>query len=275
MSTTFACHVGDKQPTTVNHAGGIDSVQKPRQIGRKPKFPCNISKGDHLTHLCPSVLKVQRLWSLSASSFDSESSEVSTKSIQPLVEKVVVPMQYLVNPTPILGGEVPLYHVFSQTIQPVVEKLVTSMQYSVNPTPILRGEVPLDHVVSQPIQPVVEKVVTPMKSLSNPTPILGGEVPLDHVVSQPIQPVVEKVVTPMQSLIDPTLLLESDVSTDYVFSISSSLLSEQGGIPLASSTPPPSPRMVSFEWNDLVEPILPSSAPFQIRVEFNSNNIYR
>jgi hypothetical protein len=58
---------------------------------------------------------------------------------------------------------------------------------------------------------------------------------------------------PMQSSADPTLLLGSDVSTDYVFSISSSVLSEQGGIPLTSSTPPPSPRMVSFDWNDLVE----------------------
>jgi hypothetical protein len=44
---------------------------------------------------------------------------------------------------------------------------------------------------------------------------------------------------------------------------------------LASSTPPPSPRMVSFDWNDLVESCLPSSTPFQIRVEVNSNNIYR
>ena len=33
--------------------------------------------------------------------------------------------------------------------------------------------------------------------------------------------------------------------------------------------------MVSFDWNDLVEPRLPSSAPFQIRVEVNSTNIYR
>jgi hypothetical protein len=65
------------------------------------------------------------------------------------------------------------------------------------------------------------------------------------------------------------------VSTDYVFSISGSILSEQGGISLISSTPPPSPRMVSFDWNDLVEPCLPSYAPFQIRVEVNSTNIYR
>jgi hypothetical protein len=33
--------------------------------------------------------------------------------------------------------------------------------------------------------------------------------------------------------------------------------------------------MISFDWNHLVEPCLPSSAPFQIRVEVNSTNIYQ
>jgi hypothetical protein len=154
-SLTSASHVGDVQPTTASHVGGINSVEKPRWIGRKPKFPCKICKGDHLTHLCPGIPEVQRLWSLSASSSDSESFEVSSQSIQPLVEKVV------------------------------------------------------------------------------------------------------------------------DVSIDYVFSIFGSVFSEQGDILLAPSTPPPSPRMVSFDWNDLVEPHLPSSSPFQIRVEVNSTNIYR
>jgi hypothetical protein len=78
----------------------------------------------------------------------------------------------------------------------------------------------------------------------------------------------------MQSSTDPTPLLGIEVSTNYAFSISSSVLSKQGGIPLIPSTPPPSPRMVSFGWNDLVEPHIPSYAPFQIRVEANSTNIY-
>jgi hypothetical protein len=80
---------------------------------------------------------------------------------------------------------------------------------------------------------------------------------------------------PMQSSNDPTLLLGSDVSTNYVFSIYDSILLEQGGILLVPSTPPPSPKMVSFDWNDLVEPHLPSAAPFQIRIEVNSTKIYR
>jgi hypothetical protein len=65
------------------------------------------------------------------------------------------------------------------------------------------------------------------------------------------------------------------VSIDYVFNIFSSVLSEQGGIPLALSTPSPSPRMVSFDWNDLLEPHIPSSTCFQIRVEVNSIKNYR
>jgi hypothetical protein len=109
---------------------------------------------------------------------------------------------------------------------------------------------------------VVEKVVISMQSSIDPTLLL------ESFEST-------KVVTPMQSLVDPTPLLGSEVSTDYVFIISSLVLLEQGGILIALSTPPPSPKMVYFDWNDLVEPHLPSSAPFQIRVEVNSKNIYR
>jgi hypothetical protein len=131
----------------------------------------------------------------------------------------------------------------------LVEKVVTLMQSSVDPTLLLES------VEST-------KVVMPMQSSVDPTLLLES-----------FQST--KVVTLMQSLADPTLLFGSDVSTDYVFSISSSVLSEQGGILLVSSTHPPSLGMVSFYWNDLVEPCLPSSAPFQIRVEVNSKNIYR
>jgi hypothetical protein len=112
-SPTYASHIGDVQPTTASHVGGMGFVEKPIQIGRKPKFPCNICKGDHLTHLCPGIAEVQRLWSLSASSSNSESSEVSLQPIQPLVEKVVMLMQSSFDPTPLLGGEVPLHHVVS------------------------------------------------------------------------------------------------------------------------------------------------------------------
>jgi hypothetical protein len=147
-SPTSTSHVGDMQPATAIHARGIDFVEKPRRIGCKPKFPCNLCKGDHLTHLCPAIPKVQRLWSLSARYFDSKSFEVSSQPIQLVVEKLVMPIQSSTNPTPILGGEVPLDHVVSQPIHPLVAKVVMSMQSLADPTPLLGGEVPLDHVVS-------------------------------------------------------------------------------------------------------------------------------
>jgi hypothetical protein len=48
------------------------------------------------------------------------------------------------------------------------------MRSSADPTPLLGGEVPLYLVVSQPIQPLVEKVVMPMQSSADPTPLLGA-----------------------------------------------------------------------------------------------------
>jgi hypothetical protein len=57
-SLTSASHVGDVQLDTTSHAGGIDSIEKPRRIGRNPNFTCKLWKGDHLTHLCPSLPEV-------------------------------------------------------------------------------------------------------------------------------------------------------------------------------------------------------------------------
>jgi hypothetical protein len=58
------------------------------------------------------------------------------------------------------------------------------------------------------------------------------------------------------------------VSFNYVFNISSSVPSEQEVISLSLSIPPSSIRIVSFYWNDLIEPHLPSSAPIQITILF-------
>jgi hypothetical protein len=47
-----------------------------------------------------------------------------------VVEKLVMSMQSLVDPTPFLGDDAPLDHVVLQPIKPVVEEVVMSMQYS-------------------------------------------------------------------------------------------------------------------------------------------------
>jgi hypothetical protein len=113
-----------------------------------------------------------------------------------------------------------------------------------------------------------------MQSLTDTSPILGSDASLELVISHPIQPTVQEVVMLMQYLVDTTLLLgrdkskelalplKSSVNTtlllggdayfDHVFSVSSSIPSTQGIIPLSSSTLPPCPRVVSFYWNNLV-----------------------
>jgi hypothetical protein len=132
--------------------------------------------------------------------------------------------------------------VSQQSNQSLIDEVVISIPFSVDTSLILGGDVSLDHIISHPIQLVFEEVVTLMKSSTNPNLLLESEQS-------------SKVVELTQYLVDPTLLSWSDASFDYVFIIS-----------LSSSPLPPSPRMVSFDWNDLVEPRLPSFAPFQITI---------
>jgi hypothetical protein len=115
------------------------------------------------------------------------------------------------------------------------------MQSSTESTPIFWGDVYLDLVVSYPIQPTVEEVVVLMQSLVDPTLLLESRKS-------------KEVTLLMQSLVNPTLILGGDASFDHVLRISSPVSSEQGSIPLSLSTLPPCLRMVSFDWNDLVEP---------------------
>ena len=53
----------------------------------------------------------------------------------------------------------------------------------------------------------------------------------------------------------------------HIFFTSSSELIEQWGTKLALDQPPPRSQIASFDWDSLVEPRLPSDAPFQIKVK--------
>jgi hypothetical protein len=157
-------------------------------------------------------------------------------------------MQYSADTTHIFGGDASLDHVVSHHVQPAV----MSMQSSTNTTHVFGGDVSLDLVVLHPIQLVVEEVVVLMQSSVDPTLLLESDKS-------------KEVTLPMQSSVNPTLLFEGDASFDHVLRIYSFVLLEKGNIPLSLNTLPPSPRVVSFDWNDLIEPRLPSSTPFQIR----------
>jgi hypothetical protein len=117
-------------------------------FGRKPKFPCNIYSGDHLTHLCPGLLEAWRLWSLSISAYDSYSYEVSSQPIERLVDELVTVMQSSIEPTPLLGVDAPLDHVVSQFIHSLFDEVIILMQSSTDPTLLFGGDFPSNHVVS-------------------------------------------------------------------------------------------------------------------------------
>ena len=61
----------------------------------------------------------------------------------------------------------------------------------------------------------------------------------------------------------------------HIFFTTSSELTQQGGTKLVSDQPPPSSRIASFDWDSLVEPRLPSDAPFQIKFKVESYTIAR
>jgi hypothetical protein len=91
-----------------------------------------------------------------------------------------------------------------------------------------------------------------MQSSADTTPIFGVDTSLDLVVLHPIQLMVEEVVASMQFSVDPALLVLVLYLLYHVLRISISVPSAQGSIPLSLSTIPPIPRVVSFDWNDLV-----------------------
>jgi hypothetical protein len=61
-------NVGSKQPATINSIGSVDEVKKIKTMNLKPKFPCNLCKGDHYLRDCPSIPKVLEVWSSISSS---------------------------------------------------------------------------------------------------------------------------------------------------------------------------------------------------------------
>ena len=52
-----------------------------------------LCEGDHLTHQCPAIAEVRRVLS------ETQKFHSPEQPTQPLVDQVVEPMQYLVNPT--------------------------------------------------------------------------------------------------------------------------------------------------------------------------------
>ena len=111
-------------------------------------------------------------------------------------------------------------------------------------------------------------MIEPMSSLVNPT--LPSEsdfhevvesVPLSINPTLPSESDFHKAVESVPLSINPTLPLESEVYASHIFFTASSELTEQGGTEFALDQPPLSSRIASFDWDSLVESLLPSDSP--------------
>jgi hypothetical protein len=75
--TTTSDHVGSKQPAMVNHTRSVDKVDKIKTKNPKPKFPCNLCKGDQFLSDFPSLPKVLEMWYSTSSSLTGHASDIS------------------------------------------------------------------------------------------------------------------------------------------------------------------------------------------------------
>jgi hypothetical protein len=155
----------------------------------------------------------------------------------------------------------------------LVDQVVNMVSSSIEPLTQVVDPVP--SLVSPTLHLKSAKVVDPVSSLINPTPQLKSAKVVDTVPPSvdPTPPLksATKVVDPVPSSFDPTPHSKSeDVASVYLVNIDSP---GQGGTPPISMAPLSSNEMISFNWNHLAEPYLPSYVPFQITVQVFDKNI--
>jgi hypothetical protein len=150
---------------TASHAGGIHTIEKPRCFIGRDIFLCRTCKGNHLSHLCPTTVRITESWFSLEGPSGSESSMVSPHYVISLVDTIVMLMQSL-DETPFpLGVDASFDLVVSHPVQLVV----MSMHYLTNTSPMFGGDASLDLVVSHIVQPTIVS----MQSLIENTPGFG------------------------------------------------------------------------------------------------------
>jgi hypothetical protein len=151
-SPTSLHHVGDEPPASSNHTesmspaiinddGGINTIENPRRVRHNPIFLCRTCEGNHLTRLCPATIGISKAWFSPGGPSVSKAPMVSPHLASPLIETIVMLMQYSPEHTPIIEGDASPGLVFTHPIQPTVEEVVTLVQYLVNPTLLLEDNI--------------------------------------------------------------------------------------------------------------------------------------
>jgi hypothetical protein len=154
-SSTYEYHVGDDSPTFVGYVDSMPpiilndtrGIEKPKHLRHNPKFLCRTYEGSHLTHLCPATTGIPEAWGSPKGPSESEASVVSP---------------YLVPP---------------------IDMTIMSLQYSLDHTHVLEGDVSIIPVTLHPLQCRIEEVVVPAQSLVNPTLPVESDASFNHVVS--------------------------------------------------------------------------------------------
>ena len=121
----------------------------------------------------------------------------------------------------------------------------------------------------------------PISALVDPTLLLESDPdviePMSHFFNPtlPSESDFHEAVESVPLSINNTLPLEIEVFDSIILFTSSSKLTKQGGNEISSDQPPPTSQITSFDWDNLVEPRLPSNAPFQIKVKVEPYTIAR
>ena len=109
-------------------------------------------EGDHLTHQCPAIVDVQRVWLETQEFHYPEQPIVSQQTTQPLVDQVVEPISDLVDPTLLSESDPDVIEPMSSLVNPTLpsesdfHEAVESIPLSINPTLLLESEVSCSHI---------------------------------------------------------------------------------------------------------------------------------
>ena len=142
-------HAERKQSATARH---VDTVEKTSRSKCKLKFPCKLCKGDHITHQCPAIAEVRRVWSETQEFPSPEKPIVSQQPTQPLVDQVVKSISDLVDPTLLLESVPHVIEAMSSLVNPTLpsksdfHEAVESISVSINPILPLESEVSASHI---------------------------------------------------------------------------------------------------------------------------------
>jgi hypothetical protein len=97
--------------------------------------------------LCPSTVEIPEAWGFPKGPSDSEASVVSPHLVPPLIEMEVTPLQYSPDLTPVFEGDVSPIPVVMHPLQIIIEEVVVPVQYLVDPTHLMGTNSSFNHVI--------------------------------------------------------------------------------------------------------------------------------